>query len=347
VRRPQTTITDFWSSSESGPASIVLYKQGNGVLFDPIVFMKLLINFIISNLLALQIVKSISLQQLLEYCLSDIELPSCQSMMQMMLSLYTEAFETVRAVLQRYLLDGSWLCLTGNGWSASNSDSYLGVTVHWTDAKWQAHSCLLDFIQLPLSYTDKALFDALIGACKRFGIEDYILSITTDNHIVNDSMVEQFEKHAVKSAEKGNHYKLSPAIFKVSDGHIRCITHSINLSVQAILTSLKSTAEKHTGVLHNDTRFTGRASYASAMGKTCCIIVRYRRSNLMKAALARQCAAFRLKVKRLFLDIEVCWNSTYTMLEQFLKIESPIQSLLATKDAKDYDITHLSISGDK
>jgi hypothetical protein len=51
-------------------------------------------------------------------------------MMQMMLSLYTKAFEAVRAVLQRHLLDGSWLCLTDNGWSASNGDSYLGVTVH-------------------------------------------------------------------------------------------------------------------------------------------------------------------------------------------------------------------------
>jgi hypothetical protein len=35
------------------------------------------------------------------------------------------------------------------------------------------------------------------------------------------------------------------------------------------------------------------------------------------------------------------------MLERFLEIESSIQSLLVTKDAKDYDITHLSISGDE
>jgi hypothetical protein len=204
-----------------------------------------------------------------------------------MLSLYTKAFEAVRAVLQQHLSDGSRLCLTGDGWSASNGDSYLGVTVHWTDAKWQAHSRLLDFIQLPPSHTGKALFDALISACKRFGIEDYILSITTDNHIVNDGMVERFEKHAIKSAKKGDHYKLPPAIFKVSDSHIRCIAHSINLSAQAILSSLKSTAKKHTSVLYDDTRFTSRASYASAIGKTRRIIVRYRRSNLMRAALAR------------------------------------------------------------
>jgi hypothetical protein len=85
-------------------------------------------------------------------------------------------------------------------------------------------------MQLPLSHTGKALFEALIGVSKRFGIKDYILSITTDNHVVNDRIVDQFEKHAVKSAEQGYLYKPSPTIFKVDDGYIRCIAHLINLS---------------------------------------------------------------------------------------------------------------------
>lgn len=51
-------------------------------------------------------------------------------MMQTMLSFYIEAYEAVKAVLQEHLKDGSRLCLTGDGWSTSNSDSYLGVTVY-------------------------------------------------------------------------------------------------------------------------------------------------------------------------------------------------------------------------
>jgi hypothetical protein len=145
---------------------------------------------------------------------------------------------------------------------------------------------LLDFIQLPLSYTRKALFKALIGACKRFGIEDYILFITTNNHIVNNSIVNQFKKHTIKSAKKGYQLKALPTIFKVVDSYICCITHLINLLAQAVLASFKSTAKKHTSVLYNNTRFTSRASYASAIGKTCCIIVRYRCSNFIRAAFA-------------------------------------------------------------
>src|SRR5271165_1359596 len=151
-------------------------------------------------------------------------------MMQTMLSFYTKAQEAIKSILQEHLQSGGQVCLTGDGWSASNGDSYLSVTVHWTNIKWQVYSRLLDFIQLPLSYTGKALFEALIGACKRFGIKDYILSITTDNHIVNDGIVNHFEKHTLKSAEQGYLHEPPPMIFKVNDGYIRCIAHSINLS---------------------------------------------------------------------------------------------------------------------
>jgi hypothetical protein len=113
--------------------STVLYKQGNRVAFNLIVFVKLLINFIISNLLALQIVESISLQQLLEYCLSDIELPLHQSLMYTMLSLYIKALKVVKVILQHHLLNSSRLCLTADSWSTSNSNSYLSIIVYWTD----------------------------------------------------------------------------------------------------------------------------------------------------------------------------------------------------------------------
>jgi Domain of unknown function (DUF4413) len=339
VRRLRT-IVDFWSSSRP----VVSFKRGNSVAFDQEVFIKLLINFIILNSLALRIVESIPLRQLLEYCLADIQIPSYQTMMKIMLSFYKEALETVRTKLQQHIADGSRICLTGDGWSASNGDSYLGVTAHWTDVRWTTHSILLEFVQMPPSHTSKAYFEALITACNRFSIHNYILSITTDNHVVNDRMCDRFEKHAFKSAEQGFEFEPPPAIFKAEDGHIRCLAHSINLSAQAILSSLKSSAEEHTSVLYDDTKFIGKASYGSAIGKARRIIVRYRRSSLMKAALARQCAAHRVKILKLFLDIEVRWNSTYTMLKRFLELESPIRSLLAAKDSKDYDITHLSIT---
>jgi len=88
----------------------------------------------------------------------------------------------------------------------------------------------LDFIQLPPLHTRKALFEALIKAYKRFGIKDYILSITTNNYVVNNRIVKRFEKHAIKSAEKGYFHKPLLTIFKAADSHIRCIAHLINLS---------------------------------------------------------------------------------------------------------------------
>ena len=80
-----------------------------------------------------------------------------------------------------------------------------------------------------LSHTGKAYFKALISACKRFGIYDYILSITTNNHVVNNRMCDWFKKHVFKSAEKGFEFKLLLAIFKAEDSYIRCLAHLINL----------------------------------------------------------------------------------------------------------------------
>jgi hypothetical protein len=150
------------------------------------------------------------------------------------------------------------------------------------------------------------LFKALVGAYKRFSIKDHILSITTDNYIVNNSIVKRFKKHVIKSTKNSSYHKLPLAVFKVANSYICCIVYLINLLAQAILTSLRSIAKKHTNVLYDNTKFISKASYAFAIGKTCCIIVKYRCLNFIKAALAYQCTAFWLKSKCLFLDIEIC-----------------------------------------
>ena len=97
-----------------------------------------------------------------------------------------------------------------------------------------------------LSHIGKAYFKALISACERFRIYNYILSITTNNYVVNNEMCNRFKKRVFKSAEKGFELELPPAIFKAKDRHIRCLVHLINLSAQAVLSTLKSLAEKHT-----------------------------------------------------------------------------------------------------
>jgi len=67
----------------------------------------------------------------------------------------------------------------------------------------------------------------------------------------------------------------------------------------------------------------------------------------MKTALARQCAAYLVNPKRIFLDIDVRWDSTYVTLQWCIEIESFIQSLLTVKDTSDYETSYLSLSSDK
>jgi hypothetical protein len=79
------------------------------------------------------------------------------------------------------------------------------------------------------SHTSKAYFKALISACKQFSIYNYILSITTNNHVVNNRMCNQFKKYVFKSAKQGFESKPLPVIFKAEDRHIQCLAHLINL----------------------------------------------------------------------------------------------------------------------
>jgi hypothetical protein len=82
-------------------------------------------------------------------------------------------------------------------------------------------------------------------------------------------MCNRFKKHAFKSAKAGFESKPPLAIFKANERHIRCLAHLINLSAQAILTYLKSTAKKHTSMLYNNTKFLDKPTYSSAISKLC------------------------------------------------------------------------------
>jgi hypothetical protein len=72
VRARPRLIVDFWSKATAE----VSYKRGNAVKFDPNVFIRLLINFVISNSLALRIVESLTFQRLIEYCIAKASMSS-------------------------------------------------------------------------------------------------------------------------------------------------------------------------------------------------------------------------------------------------------------------------------
>jgi sulfatase maturation enzyme AslB (radical SAM superfamily) len=73
---------------------------------------------------------------------------------------------------------------------------------------------------MPLLHISKAYFKVLITTCKRLRIYNYILSITTNNHVVNNRMCDRFEKHAFKCAKARFESELLPTIFKADKGHI-------------------------------------------------------------------------------------------------------------------------------
>jgi hypothetical protein len=50
--------------------------------------------------------------------------------MKTMLPIYKEALEIMQMKLQNHIADRSWICLTSDSWSTSNSNGYLSVIAH-------------------------------------------------------------------------------------------------------------------------------------------------------------------------------------------------------------------------
>ncbi|OAV84798.1 hypothetical protein PTTG_31051, partial [Puccinia triticina 1-1 BBBD Race 1] len=80
----------------------------------------------------------------------------------------------------------------------------------------------LDFVRLAQSHTGQYLADTVRAVVEKFGIQDKICGIVTDNASNNSAMV---------SAMK----KFKWARFKGDEQWIRCYAHILNLIVQSIL----------------------------------------------------------------------------------------------------------------
>jgi hypothetical protein len=106
----------------------------------------------------------------------------------------------------------------------------VAITIHWADRGFVLHEALLSFQQMKGSHTGERLADAVYRVLDGFGMCDKLMCITSDNASNNDRMYDSLS--TVLLTEKEIEWD-SKAM------HIRCMNHTINLSVQAFLKDLK------------------------------------------------------------------------------------------------------------
>lgn len=136
-----------------------------------------MLNFIIDGNLSFNVVQLHSLKDLLETVGGrKIVIPTRHKLMTTLDSEYNK----VKNALRKKLSEQKHLCLTADVWS-SRAQSYLGVTVHFLNDKFERESYLLAFKQLFTKQTYKNLADAMDEILRDFGIKkSQVTNIVTD-----------------------------------------------------------------------------------------------------------------------------------------------------------------------
>ncbi len=181
-------------------------------------------------------------------------------------------------------------------WTSRNSHSFLGVKVHYITSDWELKEVLIGFKKIS-SHKGVEASDMLKEIIADYGIEDKIISITTDNAGTNDTLFQ-------------NLITQYPNIQM-----IRCLAHVINLSVQDLLGHFDSSKEDD-------------FSKMMPLGKVRQLVKKFRNVTKVADTFKSQCIAYQLNPRKLAKDMPVRWSSTYTMLDVFITFENPITTTI-------------------
>jgi hypothetical protein len=126
----------------------------------------------------------------------------------------------------------SKISITLECWTSPNGLTFMGITVHYIDDDWAPKSFVLDFVPLPDRHTGKALCEALVATCDRFGIFPKILGIATDNASNINNLLIRFQRACRRRGVR----------FIKGEQHVMCMAHIVNLAVQELLHKLTAVA---------------------------------------------------------------------------------------------------------
>jgi len=199
--------------------------------------------------------------------------------------------------LQTHTANRGRISLTTDCWSARNYKEFSGVTAHWIDKEFNICAEVLDVLYLkePIHSGDY-LARALLGITDEYGISDAIHTITRDNASANDLLLRTYESLvATRQTEQ------QPWPFTVRNGDVRCITHVLNLSVQALLTSIRAEPSKEATeyqVEEGKATVISQEAGLSALAKLRRLVYIFRNRHGFLALLKTQCLANNVKFKR-------------------------------------------------
>ncbi|KMT19294.1 hypothetical protein BVRB_1g013000 [Beta vulgaris subsp. vulgaris] len=201
-------------------------------------------------------------------------------------SMYYSDREKLKTIL---LSAPGLICLTTDNWKSSHTwQHYICITVHFVDNDWKLHKRILKFKALSPPYDGESISEEIYMFLNHWRIDDKVLSVTVDNASYNDAMITHLRSRLVARGV----LRHGGCFF-----HIRCCAHIINLIVQSGLGLIQSILDSVRNLVKMITRSSSRSK------------------DFYDVAQKN----FHLDVKRkLHLDMQIRWNSTYKMLDNVL-----------------------------
>jgi hypothetical protein len=112
----------------------------------------LLLDFVVSNNLALRVVDSQSHRRLIQHCNPTVLTISTSTLNRDLDQTFIVAQNALKAELQEHIKGGGRISITMNGWSTRNYKDFIAVTGHWINKAWKLRSQTLDIVHLEVSY---------------------------------------------------------------------------------------------------------------------------------------------------------------------------------------------------
>lgn len=225
--------------------------------------------------------------------------------------LVMEKFEYYKAIIQNILQHTPGdISLTCDIWTSITMESYIGITAHFIDDKWQLCYLTLDIQPMPHPHTGTAIKDTLLTVINGFSIQHKISSIVTDN---GANMI------------KGSNLLAEEVLINNDKRlyHIRCGAHTINLVVQAGFQSM-----------FNIEQNLEEEKPISPLTKLRLCVNAIRRSPKTIEDLKNYCHVCNIKYHNLPSDCPTRWSSTFSMVKASIDQKQALQTLFSGSEIK-------------
>ncbi|CAI5990104.1 unnamed protein product [Closterium sp. NIES-64] len=115
------------------------------------------------------------------------------------------------------------VALTHDIWTGENHRSYISVTGHCVNEKFELMQITLDFRAMPGKQNSARIIEVLLDVVKEWKLEKRCIAVTSDNASANVAAMEFFCR--------GGPTDRQPPLF-FSGMHVRCMGHICNLAIQ-------------------------------------------------------------------------------------------------------------------